>query len=861
MSRLLIGLLRRWVVFVENHARQVLVGLILLTFVSAFISVRYSRINSDLSTLVEPSAELAWYQYDSYYKEAFPELLETAVVVVSGTNSATVDDSASRVAEALRQRGDFEFVFAPGLDELITSKKLYFLDEENLDLWIKGVQYNYGALLRISDSANLTNFVYTFADQISNIQGLPIPEPLVSVAESFEPGRLAGGSQQAGLRGYPRLIDETVDRYYQLIVVKGEQQHDRTLPNEAVINSIRDVVNSAAIDPGVSVRLTGEVALANEEVDAGLSGVGIAGTLSLILLAIILAVGIRSKRIIGVIFTLLLMGVIMTTGFATLAVGSYNVLSLIFVVMFFGLGVDFAVHFALRIREAASEDDVADACGAAVTDIGSALLLCMVTSMVAFLSFAPTAYRGLAELGIISAGGMLIAFGLTLTLLPALFKIYGVPQQKEKKLPTFEVRLKPNYVLVTVTLLSMLAFYFARDIRFDYSVLAMRDASTEAMTTLLELQDEKIATDYSISVLARNAQHAEALKVRLQELEVVGDVSIPADFLPHNQAAKREKLKALFELYESIEEVLPGEPLLLQAADTAAENDLAGALDYLLTTPSHAGEEDKHIVHNLKAGLNLYVNDRQMIARFNQMLFEELETELRQLRIMLAAEPFRVEDISDDLRRRMISPSGEHLMTVQPARPLTTRKLTEAFITAVNRVAPNIAGRSVIEWGVGSVVVESFIFAGSLSFVCITILLLFYFRNIVLPVLVLVPIMLALLFTFAICQITGITLNMANILVVPLIIGLGVDTGIHVVHRYTHYDGVEGVYSSSTARAVLISGLTTAGTFFSLSFSPHKGAASVGLLLTIAILLLILATFIVLPALLRVIKYQSSSAH
>ena len=101
---------------------------------------------------------------------------------------------------------------------------------------------------------------------------------------------------------------------------------------------------------------------------------------------------------------------------------------------------------------------------------------------------------------------------------------------------------------------------------------------------------------------------------------------------------------------------------------------------------------------------------------------------------------------------------------------------------------------------------------------------------------------------------------MANILVVPLIIGLGVDTGIHVVHRFTHSDGVQSVYSSSTALAVLISGLTTAGTFFSLSFSPHKGAASIGLLLTIAILLLIAATFVVLPALLKVVKPRALSA-
>lgn len=829
-------------------------GLVLLSILSALVSLRYSKINTDFTTLIHPQVERSWYRHNEKYKRAFPEVLQTAIVVVSGANSRAVDKTATRLVNAFREQEAFEFVFAPSLDEFLISRKLYFLSEENLDLWIKGVEYNYGALLRLADGAGMVNLVYILADQISSVQGLPIPEPLASLAEGFETSSNDKHTSSLVLRAYPRLIDETQETFYQIIVIKGEQHYDRSLPNKAVVESISNIISavkeSAAIDTGVIVRLTGEVALANEELDAGLSGVGIAGVISLLLLALILGLGIRSKRIIGITFAMLLMGVILTTALATLTVGSYNVLSLMFVVMFFGLGVDFAVHFALRVREAANTGEIADACTTAISDIGPALLLCMITSMVAFLSFLPTAYRGMAELGVISAGGMLIAFILSITLLPALFSIYGVPQQGDKKLPAFELKLKPSHVLVSVTLLSLVAIYYAKEIRFDYSVLAMRDASTEAMTTLLELQDKKITTDYSISILVADAGEAEALKQQLQHLSVVGDVAIPSDFLPKGQQAKSKKLQALLELYESIEEVLPGQ----------TNEGLADALQYLVQAPSTVREADQHLVQNIKTGLTTYLTDEQALTRLNQELFKALNSELEELRLMLAAKPFAMEDIADDLRSRLITPAGEHLVTVQPAKPLNTRRLTEEFITEVERVAPNIAGRSVVEWGVGDVVVESFLFAGSLSLLCITVLLLFYFRNIVLPMLVLVPIMLSLLFTFAICHIAGITLNMANILVIPLIIGLGVDTGIHVVHRFTLSEGVESVYTSSTARAVLISGLTTAGTFFSLSFSPHKGAASVGLLLTIAISLLIIATFIVLPALLRVIRYGEPSS-
>ena len=403
------------------------------------------------------------------------------------------------------------------------------------------------------------------------------------------------------------------------------------------------------------------------------------------------------------------MGVVLTTGFATITVGSYNVLSLIFVVMFFGLGVDFAVHFALRVREAAGEGKLEDACRTAVNDIGPALVLCMITSMVAFLSFSPTAYRGLAELGVISAGGMFVAFGLTITLFPALFSIYGVPPRPGTKFPKFELKLNPAPVLIAVTALSLVAFYHAREVRFDYSVLAMRDASTEAMTTLLELQEEQIVTDYSISVLAADAEQAAILKQELQGLDVVGDVTIPLDFLPTNQPVKQEKLQTLLALYETIDEVLP----------SAAEGGLEDALAYLAETTVRVAEEDQYLVRNMNTGLNAYVQDKKLLVRFDQALFQAMESELAQLRRMLTAEPFGLVDIADDLKRRMITAKGEHLLTVQPAEPLTTRESTEEFITRVNEVVPNIAGRSVVEWGVGDVVVKSFLFAGSLSAVVI----------------------------------------------------------------------------------------------------------------------------------------------
>lgn len=886
LSRMLI----RWVRLVEAHARFTLLLLIALTLAAGVTAVFFGAINSDLSKLVKPSDDLQWYQDNENYKQAFPLLQQTAVVVVSGADAEKVETVAKSIEAALLREPIFSDVFAPAIADYISRHRLYFPSTPDLQRWAEGAKYNYGSLLRLADAAGLGNVVFTFADQASSLRGGPLPLPLATLADGFD-GELE--DHEITLEAFHRLVDPEIEKHYQLIVVKGLQQHDKGLPNKQIVETLKTTTASVPFVDGVSVSHTGELVLADEELTAAMTGIGYAGTVSLILLAIILGFGVRSIAVIGAILGLLLLGVILTAGFATLAVGSYNALSLIFVVMFFGLGVDFAVHFVLRMREAAqllkksgsqvlgdaSEKaptrDAETAAQIAIADIGPALLLCTLTSMIAFLSFAPTAYRGLAELGIISAGGMAIACALTLTLLPALGRMLtregsdrnglvapmpnmNQTQEADNSLHTRGFNpfsaANPKLVLSVIFVATLIALYFAQNIRFDYSVLAMRDTNTEGMASLIDLQKNRQVTDYSISVLADDQAIAGALKTRLKKLDEVGDVDTPLDFVPPDQAAKQVILQELFALYSTLEKVLPEEE---------SQVVLAEALLYLDETvqgaaPELVPSERVLLSHMQKLGVYLK-HDAALVAR-NSELQQRLISELDQLMSMLVAEPMTLQALPEMLRARMISSEGQYLMTVHPAEPLLTRQQTQQFIEAVQKVAPNIAGRSVVEWGVGDVVVESFMQAGAIALLLIFVLLVTYFRNLYLPIMVLIPIVLSVVFTFAICEIAGVSLNMANILVVPLIIGLGVDTGIHVVHRYTHSNSVADAYASSTSRAVVISALTTIGTFVSLSFSPHKGAASVGLLLTISISALVVMTFTVLPALMRLWDIRASKA-
>ncbi|MCP5180519.1 MAG: MMPL family transporter [Pseudomonadales bacterium] len=847
MNQLLASCIGWWVDKCEHRPLPVLLWVLLVTVAAGMVVARYSAIDSDLGKLIRPSGEVAWYTNNEAYKRAFPVLQQTALVVVSGADFVAVDTTAGRLADAFSASGGFEFVFAPSQGRFLREHQLYFPDDELLTRWIAGVQYDYGALLRLADGADLANAAYTFADQVQATDGLRLPTVMTSIAAAFQPEQDTARYLTEQLAVYPHLVPTDKGTHYAVVMLKGPQQLHERLPNDQLVRHIRRVIDATPVEAGTEVRLTGEVPLANEEIGAALDGIGIAGSLSLVLLAVILGVGMRSARVIASIFAVLGVGVVWTLAFATLTVGSFNTLALVFVVMFFGLGVDFAVHFALRMRESRrtyAHDDEAEV--DAARGVGPALLLCVLTTCIGFLSFAPTDYRGLAELGVISAGGMVIAFVLTLTLLPALFTLLKIPVRASDEQLTWlhQLRLPSLPVLAVSGALAVAAVFVARHLVFDYSVLAMRDASSEAMRTLLELQSSGFTTDYSIVVLADDAAEARHLKATLTRLPEVGDVLIPEDLVPGEQAAKQEKLAGLNALLAGIESVEPG----------GSGEGLPDAIGYLAEAASFVANADKATYATLLDGLRRVQDDPARIAALDAALATGVRQDLDKLRVLLSAQPFGFADLPADLRARLVDAEGRQLVTVQPAGTLDSRAATERFIDAVAAVTPKVAGRAVVEWGVGEVAVNAFLEAVALAVTGIALVLVVFFRGIVLPLLVLVPLALTTLFTFALMVLSGLTLNMANILVIPLIFGLGVDAGIHVVHRFRDGGGVAAVFASSTAKAVLLSALTTIGTFFSLSFSPHKGAASVGMLLTMAISVMLLVTFVVLPALLDMLQ-------
>tara|TARA_A100001037_G_scaffold148540_2_gene134123 strand:- start:3833 stop:6340 length:2508 start_codon:yes stop_codon:yes gene_type:complete len=829
----------------------VLSVLSLVSVALGWIAVERFRINSNLSDLIQQDAP--WRVDFDRYEVAFPDAVRTSMLVVSGKSQKGVEDAAKQLEVTLRNRDDlFRAVHAPQNDDYFRDHALLFMDLADLDDMVDRIARAQPMLTAVAEDPSLRGILELLTDGVENEAPEEGFDVLVRLVTQSGEAQLAGENPEVAWTDELFTSDETL---YRLIFLKARQNFGEALPSAQLMAELRAIISALPLAQGVSVRITGEIPLQHEEIEAAVTGVQLAGWLSVALLIGILVVGVRSVKVITATFAMLVVGIVWTSAYAMLSVGEYNTLSIIFLVMFFGLGVDFALHYSLRYQEAvnAGDGNVEGALVAATGSVGGAIATCTATTSIGFLGFLPTPYQGLADLGVISAGGMLVAAVLTFTLLPALYAVMGKPRPHTVDLPTGDklvaaLSRRRGVVFGVLFAAAAAAAAFASNLHFDYSVLALKDESSESMRTLRELQREGVATDYSLIILSEDDQVASDV----EGLSAVDSVTTPWDYVPQDQ---EEKLFVLEDLEQIVWSAL--EPARI--ADVPTAEELFGELETLevsltAAVPDPALDRLRNVVGAMR------VESESSLLEWQQGVVANLLSELNWLRRALVQMPVTFDDLPAALKDRLVSAQGQYVSVVTPAGDVSDVAALSEFVESVRELVPVATGRSVIEWGVGQIVVDSFQLALLFSMSGIFLVLLLVFRNLRDSILILVPLVLTALFTLAASVLMGLSLNMANILVLPLIFGLGVDNGIHVVDRFHSAHDVENLMHSSTPRAVMLSTLTTIGTFAALSFSPHQGTASVGILLTMAVALLLVFTIFLLPVLLSFVLDDASSA-
>ncbi len=851
---------RRFLVGWVGTVRRFAWAILLLALLSVGASVHYTMtnvgFNADLADML--SEDLQFRENLIALDKAFPQLVDNLTVVIDAPTAEMADEAAERLTTGLSARPDrFDYVFYPDAEPFFRRNGLLYFDLDELQTLSDAMADAQPLLAELSQDASLRGLTRVLDLAVEQDDGevlerlRPLFERMADIAEGVAAGEEARLSWREAMIGDV----DTAEERRKFILVKPILDFDSLEPATDSVEVIEAIGEELGLTDaqGPRLRIIGETIMFEEELRSVLQNTGLVGALSLVLVVSLLFLGLRSWRLLLASAITLVVGLVWTAAFATAAIGELNIISAAFAVLFIGLSVDFGIHFSLRYREARGTGvEHAAALGQAAKGVGGALALSALAAAIGFFSFLPTAYRGVAELGLIAGAGMFIALFANLTVLPALLSVMPPPRPAGvgRFLPVrpvigaIERHAKP--VLAGALVLAVVAAASVPFAWFDDDPLNLRDPESESVSTLLALLEDPRIEPYVGAILAEDLDAAEALAARVSELPEVSEAVTLRDLVPEDQD---EKLEVIDEM------ALFLSPLLAPAAQAppAGPEERRAAARRLAEIAGDPKGAIGPAGHRLAEILDEIEGDPESLARLEKALVGYLPSQLQRLGDLLEADYVEAEDLPAQLRRRFVAPDGQAQIEIYPSADLRDPKARAEFVDAVRAVAPNVTGDPVEIIEAGRAVLQAFLDAGLYAFALILLLLLLMLRSLRDTLLILMPLGLAALLTVAATVLIHQPFNLANVIVLPLLMGLGVAFGIQMVLRHrTESDG--RLMNTSTPRAVVFSGLTTIGSFCALSISSHPGTASMGLLLTIAIALTMLSMLVVLPALLTMLS-------
>jgi hopanoid biosynthesis associated RND transporter like protein HpnN len=503
-----------------------------------------------------------------------------------------------------------------------------------------------------------------------------------------------------------------------------------------------------------------------------------------------------------------------------------------------------------------------DAMPLAACHVGGYMLVCVATASAGFLAFVPTAFTAIAELGVITAFGMVAAVVSTLTLIPALLTIWRPYARRVKLVLSQEDLLSRllhwpaghgRLVLTAGAVALVVGLVLAPRVTFDPDPLNLRDPRSESVATFRRLQSNPEIPTMTLSALTPNAQAAQMLVDKAQALPLVRRAMSINDFIPQQQDEKLAIIGDLALILGPQFESGGEQPkIVARADDRESLSTLVKQLEQVSQQPGSVNAAALlSELRRFQAQMNAAgaAGSERLLQSLRETLLGTLPARLTALIDSLQAGPVSLADLPRSLVERWVSGNGVHRVEIWPREVLDRTERMQEFVDEVREVAPNAAGPALISLESGHAVVTAFRTAFLYSFVAISILLLVLLRNVVDALLALLPLAVAMILTLALLVIFDMDLNFANVIALPLILGVGIDYGVYIVQRGRASDAGTKIFQSGAARAVLSGGLITVASFGNLMWSSHPGTVSLGLVLALGLGLALLCALVFLPSL------------
>jgi uncharacterized protein len=807
--------------------------------------------------------------------------MEDIVVVIEGSDAERVGAFGSKLYQALeKDKEHFSDIFYPYALPFFVKNGLLFMSLEDIKELRRNLTLAAPVLRELSREPKVaTLFTHLtkrmdryVAGDASELPGLV-----------FMLDKLGAGFQTfGGGKGSPPSLEGVFMNSNSSFAKAGRQQILTVLPVRnstgfvpavAAIAKVRGEVAKLRALPefkGVTAGLTGSPVLENEEMSTSQQDISLATVVSLALTVVLLLLAFRGVLNVVAAMVSLLVAISLSFGFATLAVGHLNILSMVFAIMLIGIGIEYGIQVVLRYQEELREG--APELEAIETGLNRnvwAIVMAAATVAAAFLTFIFTDFRGIAELGIIAAGGVAICVAVTFSVLPAVLVLLARRRKPHAAKPAPVAaeeggvrRLMfghPKVVIAGTAICCLASLYPLSRIAFDYNLMNLQAKGLQSVTYAYKLMRSKENAGYFAALTANSREEVAAKTRKLEALPTVDHVVSIDSFVPDHQ---KEKLVELAAIRQELSGVNPGayeEDLSLMELPTVFENfrnatvRLKAKLDQEKSPDAKPVGAFLTVLDKFFAGLEKEKDKNAvgMLQDFQGGMFRDLPEKIGLLRESLNATPVTDADIPPELRSRFVGKTGKFMLQVAPKGEIFDLKPLKAYLDDVRRVDPHATGEPVMVYESMTIMRDAYRMAFIYAFFAIVAILLVTFRSVKFTLIGLIPLVVGILFMVSGMWLFGISFNSANIIVMPLILGIAVDSGIYIINRFRREEGsAASVVMSSTGVGVLLNTLTIMASFGALMVAHHQGVFSIGAVMSLGMVACQIAFMITLPAVL-----------
>lgn len=869
---------------ITRHPRLILAIALLLSLAS----VIYTKSNMEFLTgrddLMPKNAK---FQLDyRAYRQEFGDQ-EEIVVVIEADDAEKATKCSDAVYEQLnKERDSFKEVFYPGGLPYFRKNGLLFMPLDEIRQLRSTLTMAAPVLKDLSASPSVQTLFTSLTGQIDRYLASGDQKDLKSLTfmlstldkgfKGFD-GKTSALSMDSFLKGggdgKPSMLESAGKQ--QVITIMPIKEADSFVPAEKSIKATRKIVDQVLARPefkGVTAGLTGVPVLEYEEMATSQKDIEIATVLSLSLTVILLLFAFRGLLNVVAAMVSLIVGICLSFGFATLAVGHLNILSMVFAIMLIGLGIEYGIQVVLRYQEELRNgaDGIAAIETGLCTNIRT-IIMAAATVALAFATFAFTDFKGIAELGIIAAGGVFICVLATFTVLPSMLvllerfrKPARVADHTTKIQP--KVRLpflfnNPKAVTIITVLIAAGCIYPVMNTHFDYNLMNLQAKGLKSVEYAYKLMRSKENSGYFAVVTANDPEQVRQLTEKLEKLPSVDHVVSLNALVPDQQEAKLAEIAALRQTMADIKPTPYVENLQMMELPAVFEGFRDRVEKLKLALEAKKAPEAKPVA-NFLTTLDGFFNSLEkekdknavgMLRDFQGGMFAELPDKLNMMKQSLEAGRVESSDIPASLRQRFVGKSGKYLLQVAAKKEIFEHQPLKEFVDQVKSVVPNATGEPVMVYESLTILRDSYLRAFGYAFIGIAAILLINFKSIRFAIIGTLPLAAGLLMMVGGMQLTGISFNSANIIVLPLILGIGIDSAIYIINRYRQGDESPAqVAFSSAGIGVFLNALTILFSFGALMVAHHQGVFSIGVLMSLGMVSSVAVFMIFLPALLSI---------